>query len=66
MAHDFSQNLIHAKLSENKVAQARLFTIFPDFICIFQTLRIQDSVQTLGSWNLLLCKRILDLQKKNA
>ena len=67
MAHDFSQNLIHAKLSENKVAQARLFTIFPDFIYIFQTfLRIQDSVRTLGSWNLLLCKRILDLQKKNA
>ena len=37
MAHDFSQNLIHAKLSKNKVAQARLFTIFPDFIYIFQT-----------------------------
>ena len=65
MAHDFSQNLIHAKLSENKVAQGTLFTIFPDFISIFQTfLRIQDSVRTLGSWNLLLCKRILDLQKK--
>ena len=31
MAHDFSQNLIHAKLSENKVAQGRLFAIFPDF-----------------------------------
>ena len=50
MAHDFSQNLIHAKLSENKVAQGTLFTIFPDFISIFQTfLRIQDSVRTLGS-----------------
>ena len=43
MAHDFSQNLIHAKLSENKVAQGRLFTIFPDVISIFQTFsRIQD------------------------
>ena len=66
MAHDFSQDLIHAKLSENKVAQGRLFTIFPDFISIFQTFsRIQDSEQTLGSWNLLLPKRLLDLQKKN-
>ena len=65
MAHDFSQNLIHAKLSENKVAQGRLFTIFPDFISIFQTFsRIQDSERTLGSWNLLLRKRLLDLQKK--
>ena len=67
MAHDFSQNLKHAKLSENKVAQGRLFTIFPDFISVFQTFsRIQDSVRTLGSWTLLLCKRLLDLQKKNA
>ena len=50
MAHDFSQDLIHAKLSENKVPQGRLFTIFPDFISIFQTFsRIQDSEQTLGS-----------------
>ena len=65
MAHDFSQNLIHAKLSENKVAQGRLFTNFPDFISIFQTFsRIPDSERTLGSWNLLLRKRLLDLQKK--
>ena len=48
MAHDFSQNLIHAKLSENKVAQGRLFTIFPDFPRLSLFSRLFQELKTLS------------------